>query len=381
MGSTDLPILFTLPELIPALLMLPPVGSSPAEYWVAEGRRAAARDLLQRLLDLDSVEQVLILAAEQDDRDDLADLGGTPLIFPQGQFHFGHMLTQIIEEGRYQRLAYFGGGSAPLMTTDLLHQAFDRALSAERPTAVVNNYHSSDWIVLNHAQLLLPLATHLPTDNPLGWVLDHEAGFDVHGLPPSSATRNDIDTPTDILILLHHPNTGTNLREFLAQAPREWMARIENLRNVLTTPASTLTLIGRASSHVWQTLERKTQIWVRAFVEERGMVASGRVARSEVKSLIGEMIDTWGAHTFVDHISSLSDAILWDTRVWMAHRGKWPSTADRFASDLGWVDQVEDSALRDLTQAINRASIPIVVGGYGVVSGGVYAMLEALDGG
>jgi len=42
---------------------------------------------------------------------------------------------------------------------------------------------------------------------------------------------------------------------------------------------------------------------------------------------------------------------------------------------------VEDSALRDLTQAINQASIPIVVGGYGVVSGGVYAMLEVLEGG
>ena len=381
MGSTDRPILFILPELIPALLMLPPVGSSPAEYWVAEGRRAAARDLLRRLLALDSVEQVLVLAAEQNDRDDLADLGGTPLIIPQGQFHFGHMLAHIVEEGDYQRFAYFGGGSAPLMTTDLLLQAFDRTLSAERPVAVVNNYHSSDWVVLNHAQSLLPLAARLPTDNPLGWVLDHEAGFDVHALPPSAATRNDIDTPTDILILLHHPNIGTDLREFLAQAPREWMTRIDNLRKVMNTPASTLTLIGRASSHVWQTLERVTQIWVRAFVEERGMVASGRMARSEVKSLIGEVLDIWGAQTFVEHLSSLSDAILWDTRVWMAHRGKWPSTADRFAADLGWVDQVEDSALRDLTQAINQASIPIVVGGYGVVSGGVYAMLEVLEGG
>ena len=380
MDSTDRLILNILPELISALLMLPPVGSSPAEYWVAEGRRAAARDLLRRLLALESVEQVLVLAAEQNDRDDLVDLGGTPLIIPQGQFHFGHMLAYIVEEGGYQRLAYFGGGSAPLMTSDLLHQVFDRALFAERPTAVVNNYHSSDWVVLNHAQSIVQLAGHLPTDNPIGWVLDHEAGFDVHALPPSAATRNDIDTPTDILILLHHPNLGTDLKEFLTQAPRDWMTRINDLRKVMDTPASTLTLIGRASSHVWQTLERKTQIWVRAFVEERGMVASGRVARSEVKSLVGEMLDTWGAPTFVEYLSSLSDAVLWDTRVWMAHRGKWPSTADRFASDLGWADQVEDSALRDLTQAINQASIPIVVGGYGVVSGGVYAMLEALEG-
>jgi hypothetical protein len=63
----------------------------------------------------------------------------------------------------------------------------------------------------------------------------------------------------------------------------------------------------------------------------------------------------------------------------MAHRGPWPSAADRFAADMGWDDQVEDSALRELTHAINNASIPIVAGGYGVVSGGLYALLETLD--
>jgi len=359
--------------------MLPPAGSSPAEHWVAEGRRAAARDLLRRLLVLDLVDQVLVLAAEQTDRDDLADLGGIPLIVPEGRFHFGHILARTVEEGNYQRLAYFGGGSAPLMTTDLLLEAFDRMLTAEGPMAVVNNYHSSDWVVLNHAQSLIPLAARLPTDNPLGWVLDHEAGFDVHALPPSAATRNDIDTPTDILLLLHHPNIGMDLKEFLAQAPREWLKRIDSLRKVMKTPASTLILIGRASSHVWQTLEQVTQIWVRIFVEERGMVASGRVARGEAKSLIGEVLDMWGAQIFVEHLSSMSDAVLWDTRVWMAHRGAWPSAADRFAADLGWDDQVEDAALRELTHAINQASIPIVTGGYGVVSGGVYAMLEVIE--
>jgi len=359
--------------------MLPPAGASPAECWVAEGRQAAARDLLRQLLSLDSADPVFLLAAEQSDRDDLARLGAVPLENPDGEFNFGKVLARVVDERGFKQLAYFGGGSAPLMSTDLLQEAFDRVGSAQGPMAVMNNYYSTDWVVLNHAQSLVALAERLPTDNPLGWVLDHDSGFKVHAFPPSAATRVDIDTPTDLILIAHHPQLGPELETFLDQIPPEWLERIDQLRQVLKTPASTLTLIGRASSHAWQTLEQRTQIWVRVFVEERGMVASGRLSRGEVKSFVGEILEMWGPQAYIEHLSSLSDAVIWDTRVWMAHRGPWPSAADRFAADLGWDDQVEDSALRELTHAINNASIPIVAGGYGVVSGGLYALLETLD--
>jgi hypothetical protein len=149
---------------------------------------------------------------------------------------------------------------------------------------------------------------------------------------------------------------------------------------VLRTPAKMLSLIGRASSHVWRMLEERTQIWTRVFVEERGMIASGRMGRGEVRSMVALMIDTWGPDVFVEHLAQLCDAVLWDTRVWMAHRGPWPSTVDRFAADLGFVEQIEDPALRALTKAIRQAPIPILAGGYGVVSGGLYAMLDVIEG-
>lgn len=359
--------------------MLPPTGDSPAERWVAKGRQAAARDLFRQLQSLGMADPILVMASEVTDRDELVGLGAVPLENPPGKFNFGMELARVVEERGFKQLAYFGGGSAPLLPTSLLSEAFDRVISAEKPIAVVNNYYSTDWVVLSHAQSLVTLAERLPTDNPLGWVLEHDAGFHVHAFPPSAATRVDIDTPTDLLLLPNHPRLGPDLTAFLAEIPSEWLQRVDQLREVLSTPASTLVLIGRASSNAWRTLEDRTQIWIRVFVEERGMVASGRLLRGEVKSFVGEIVEEWGPKVFIEYLSSISDAVLWDTRVWMAHRGPWPSVADRFAADLGWDDQVKDSTLRELTQAINCASIPIIAGGHGVVSGGLFVVLETLD--
>ena len=164
---------------------------------------------------------------------------------------------------------------------------------------------------------------------------------------------------------------------------RNWQAlqrldRILNLRHVLQTPASTLSVIGRASSAVWRELEERTKIWVRIYAEERGMVASQRLARGEVRSLIADMVNEFQPSVFLARLSQMSDAVIWDTRVWMGSMGSWPSAADRFAADLGWVDQISDKALRNLTLAIMESQIPVVAGGHGVVAGGLLALLETL---
>jgi len=64
------------------------------------------------------------------------------------------------------------------------------------------------------------------------------------------------------------------------------------------------------------------------------------------------MIDDVGIEGFVRRLPELSDAVLWDTRVWMAHAGTWPPEDDRFAADLGWTDQVKDPSLRRLAGAV-----------------------------
>ncbi|MEP7357100.1 MAG: hypothetical protein ABI847_07660, partial [Anaerolineales bacterium] len=60
----------------------------------------------------------------------------------------------------------------------------------------------------------------------------------------------------------------------------------------------------------------------------------------------------------------------------LAHAGRWPSAADRYASDLGLPSEIEDGWLRDLTQAALDAPMPVVLGGHGVVAGDLYGLVE-----
>jgi hypothetical protein len=363
--------------MFPVIIMLSPAGSTPAEGWVAQGRRAAACDLVRRLGQVRSISEVFVLAADPVDREALVQLGAVPLASSTGTFHFGRSLTKIILENHFQRLGYFGGGSAPLMTEDMLQEVFNRVDQMERPSALVNNYHSTDWMVVNRGDVFPRLQDRLEQDNSLGWVLAQEADFEVQAPDFGAGSRVDIDTPTDLLMLHRHPSLGETLGGFIQTAPPDSLDVIDDLLEVVSTPASTVTLIGRTSPQIWKTFNDRTQIWVRAFAEERGMIASRRFERGEVRSLVGEMLEDWGAQRFVEFIANLSDGVLWDTRVWMAHRGRWPSSGDRFASDLGWTEAIQDEALKRLTQAVGQSDVPILLGGHGVVAGGIYALLES----
>jgi hypothetical protein len=365
-------------DKIPDLLMMPPTGSSEAEAWVAAGRRAAACDLAERIKANPIAGPCFLLAHEEADRLALLEKGFEEVQSSVNPFHFGDVLAEIITAHHLDRLAYFGGASAPLMGEKDLQQIFEQILSQRAPTAIVNNLYSSDWAVFNHTRAIEDIKSKLPSDNPMGWVMQQEAHFDVRALSPSASSRLDIDTPTDLLLLHGHPGVGRHCRNFLRQANQSLLDGITRLRRVLQTPASTLSIIGRASSAVWKELEERTKIWVRIYVEERGMVASQRLARGEVRSLIADMVNELQPSGFLARLGQMSDAAIWDTRVWMGSRGSWPSTADRFAADLGWANQISDEALRNLTIAIMESPIPVVAGGHGVVAGGLLALLETL---
>jgi hypothetical protein len=356
--------------------MMPPHGTSPAEKWVSKGIQAAGIDLITQMKDLELDLEVFVLAAEEQDRE-LAQKHGARIVpGPKEKFTFGKELINFIQAWDVNNIAYFGSGSAPLLSSETIQKVFLELLQVNHPYAVVNNLHSTDWAVITQAQSILGIGNRLPSDNPIGWVLSNEMGFDVETLPISAGTRADIDTPSDLLMMVGHPDMGPNLQEFYRNHPCCDLDQMTSMANILSTPASHLTMIGRASSHLLHKLERKTQIWIRTFVEERGMIASGRMERGEVRSLIAEIVDRWGPQAFINYLGTISDAVLWDTRVWMAHHGGWPSRADRFASDLGWVDQVLDPTLKEFTIAIRQTDFPIIVGGHGVVAGGLYALLE-----
>jgi CTP:molybdopterin cytidylyltransferase MocA len=367
---------------IPAVLFLPPAGESASEKWMSRARLAACCDTIESLRLTHQVSRILVLAAEDDDRSALGAAGAEVLAPPadQGPFHFGNSLAAVAASLGKGAIAYFGGASAPLASSRLLSDVLaDAGHPGRAPTAWVNNTLSTDWAVLSSSEGLVAVSARLTTDNPLGWILQHEAGYQVLALPASAETQADIDTPADVLLLAGHPRVGNALKAFIADvAEPELMAKVDALRRVMSTPASTLAIIGRSSSAIWREIERRRQIWVRLFVEERGMLASGRAERGEVRSLIGELLDDWGPERFVNRLAAMADGLLWDNRVWMAHRGLWPSAADRFASDLGWAEELDDPVLAALTRALHEARIPILTGGHSLVSGSLLALLESL---
>ncbi len=306
-------------------------------------------------------------------------MGARSLPEESGSFHFGEALARLIADQDFIRLAYFGGASAPLATAASFLSW--RALADNLPPdgALVNNLHSTDWAILNDARRLLPLADRLLSDNSIGWVLREEGGAFVEEPPPTTASRTDFDTPSDLGMILGHPALGASLRATLDLIPEGLRGRVDRLGEVLRTPAASVALIGRVSENTWHELNRRTQVWARIYAEERGMRASGRQQRGEVRSLIADMLEASGPAAFIRRMESMVQAIVWDTRVWMAQRpDRWPTAGDRMAADLGWVEDVEDDGLRQLTEAIEGSQIPIVTGGHGVVSGSLMAFLETL---
>ncbi len=182
----------------------------------------------------------------------------------------------------------------------------------------------------------------------------------------------------DLLIVQRHPAVGPHLRAFLGGLG--WETR--QLDGVLTEMAregGSLAVVGRVSSTAWAALERTTRCWVRVFAEERGMRASGRQGRGEVRSLLADYLSLVGVEGFFDELAELAEGVLFDNRVILAARGLWPSTLDRFNSDLYRWDRVEEPFLRRLTRAAAEARVPVVLGGHSVVAGGLMALVETFE--
>ena len=109
------------------------------------------------------------------------------------------------------------------------------------------------------------------------------------------------------------------------------------------------------------------------------MRASGRVERGEVRSLLADYVKLAGLEGFFDSLADLTNAVLFDDRVLLVSRGLWPSAPDRFNSDLGRWERVEDPFLRRFARAASESQIPVVLGGHSVVAGGLMALVEVLQ--
>lgn len=362
------------------LLFLPPAtptgSATPTEQWVAGGRWAATQALVEAVADW-PVETQIVIATP--DREQAAQYLHWPVTWdfdpPVQPFTFGPRLIQLLERYPAPTYLYLGGGSAPLFSPAQFATLLAEVAAAAAPRAIANNWHSADWLIFNCPRALSCRPERLISDNALGWVLKHEARVPVQSQPASAATRFDIDTPTDLALLAHHPHTPLALQAYLQDhpaPPNHWLTAAQRL----FTPYTPVALLGRVAPTVWAHVEAHTRAWVRVFSEERGMVASGRAASGQVRSWLGQQLSQHGPAAFFEELGELAAAAFFDTRVVWAHQGWHPTPADRFAADLGLMGQIEDPALRAFAAAAHDCNLPLVCGGHTVVAGGLYALVE-----
>ena len=338
---------------------------------MAAARRAATLDNLERALSTGAFASAILVAESQEG---LADLPPAVVVdVDAGAFHFGRRLAWVIDRFGLEKLVYFGGGSVPLLSAQEF-VGIAQELGRGDDLVITNNFYSADLVAFSPGEALKRIT--LPdSDNPLARLLAEQAGLSPRPLPRSVASQFDIDSPSDLAILTLVGGAGPRLQRLLDC----WRLDVAPYRRALayfTDPTAQVLVAGRTGSQVWQYLERETACRVRFFAEERGMQAEGRIESGQARSLVGFYLATVGVQRFFATLAELADAAFLDSRVILAHQGLEPSRADRFLSDLGRYEEIEDPFLRQLTEGAARAAIPVLLGGHSLVSGGLMALIE-----
>jgi 2-phospho-L-lactate guanylyltransferase (CobY/MobA/RfbA family) len=362
-----------LSELITPLVFVGGARASPVEALLADAQEAIARDLLDRLQDHPAFAPAIVAAASAAFADSLRQRP-VQVVLDADDFHFGRALAGLIERFAVRRAFYVGGGAAPLLTAADLAEVV-RQVGEHEQVVVANNYFSADFVAFTPADAIQRIA--LPSmDNDLAVRLQRDAGLTNLPLPRTPGTQFDVDTPTDLLILALHPGTGPHLRQFLEQASLD-ATRLARASRYLTDPNAEVIVSGRVGSAVLAHLETDLACRTRVFSEERGMRASGREARGEVRSLLGFYLQEVGPERFFAALADLGNAAFIDTRVLFHHLHLSPRAADRFYSDLLLPAEIQDPTLRAFTEAAAAAALPVVLGGHSLVAGGLWALADA----
>jgi hypothetical protein len=362
-------------ETLPLLIMTGVSEGSEPERMVSRTRQAITLDLVERALAVPTLRPIVVstnspkLARRLTEYPIRVDLDPT-----EETFHFGRCLAGLVDRYGMDRCFYLGGGAGPLLTTSDMAGIAEAMLAADR-LLVTNNFYSSDWIAFAPTSALReqPLPE---SDNELGWLLGEDAGLPIRELPRTGATQFDVDTPLDLFTLAVHPGAGSHTRAYLDSLNLDF-SHLDAALALMLDRDATILVAGRISSATWSYLERETACSTRVLSEERGMRASGRQARGEVRSLLGYYLEAVGMERLFETLATMGQALFLDNRVLFAHQGFWPSAADRFHSDLRQPEHIGDPFVRALTEAAMAAPVPVVMGGHSLVAGGMYALIDA----
>lgn len=348
------------------------LGGSPAEDMVAEAQRCITLDTIQRAQASGAFAGIILVT----DSPELARRMDSFVAVErnEGPFHFGERLRDIIRKYRIDSPFYIGGGSGPLLTSEDLASIAAQLTSTEG-VVITNNLFSSDLVAFNPGSAIE--AIELPSqDNPLSQLLRYRAGLKEICLPRSAATQFDVDTPSDLLVLSLHPLAGPRVRAYLDSIKLD-VSRMRRAMPLFTDTMAEIVIAGRVGSQVWARLEAHTACRVRVFSEERGMRADGREERGEARALLGFYLEQVGMRRFFQTLAELGAAVFIDSRVIFAHLGRRPSASDRFLSDLGQPEGIEDAFVREFTQEALAAPKPVILGGHSMVAGGLLALIDA----
>ena len=352
---------------VAGLIFHAPLGESRGERLVEEGRWAAALGLARRLRAA-GLEEVYVVTPSAER---CPDAGGVVefILSEASDFHFGKVFARLIAHLELDGVLYFGSGAGGLLAEEELGRLVEFA-GEETSRALFNNFYSCDFFALSGARRLLNV--DLPSiDNPLGFVLS-DAGIPCFSLPRTAATQFDIDTPTDLLLLARSGLGSPELRAFCTTIHPSHPT-LDRALETLTDRSAVTCLVGRLSPVTWSQFETQVACRTSALVEGRGMRAG---ASARVPWLRQSLMDD-GTEAFFGRLARACDAAWIDTRPLLAAPDSFPPAAIRFASDLFLSRDVLDPAWRAFTDAALGSSVPIVLGGHSLVSGGLYLAAEA----
>ena len=350
------------------------LGASPAERLVEAARRAAGLDVLEHLTATGRYGRRIVVT---DDLEMTAALAGSGALVEQSgaDFHFGRRLAAAIRAHDCQRVLYVGAGSGALVETGEWEALAD--LLDGEPLCCANNFLSADYVAFAPAAAIARIEPPA-TDNDLPWRLARAGGLPKVTRPRALGSEVDIDTPSDLaLMTLAEERLSPRLAAVARQAA-DLLPALPRALAALANPEARLLVTGRVSAATWAELERAAMRYTRLISEERGMRASGRLARGEVRSLLGALAQSLGPERFFALLADVCDLALLDTRVLFAHLRRTPEPADRFASDLLQPEAIDDDVVREFTAAAASAPVPVLLGGHSLVSGGLWLLAHYL---
>lgn len=341
------------------------MSGSPVEEALSKVQWIIAVDLLDRAK---FKNKILVT-----DRPDLAETSKNKALVEicGSPFHFGQNLRRLIDKYRIARPFYIGGGF-PLLSSNEINSIAD-LLRDQENCVISNNFYSADMIAFTPGKAIDEV--ELPVkDNPLARLLA-EQGLKFIPLPRSVSNQFDIDTPTDLLLLCLHPDWKSRVRSYLKIDD----SRLKSAIACFQDKKAEVIVFGRVNSYVWSRLESQTKCRIRLWAEERGLKSEGRLENKKARSLAGFLLERMDFHSFFDTMAQMGDAAFIDSRVLFAHFKLSVSRKDRFNSDLGNFREIENEFVREFTRASVESSIPVVMGGHSLVSGGMLLLLELMQ--